>query len=155
MKPVKGGLLSMEPMFMKLWTYHPITFRPNDPNGKIDPRKGMCWGNSSLRYRQALPRLHELLGTDQFLWCWTTRGSRSSKEVCLLLHEWKLEVPLSEILAFCNIPIWDEIVDGKGEAWDRLFVEKTTAVAEDNLAAWVRFPLRECLITCLGRPTGH
>ena len=52
---------------MKLWTYHPLTFRLNDPNGKIDPTKGMCWGNSSLRYGQALPRLHELLGTDQFL----------------------------------------------------------------------------------------
>ena len=53
------------------------------------------------------------------------------------------------------LPIWDEIVDGKGEVWDRLFVEKATAVADEKLAAWVRFPLRECLITCLGQPTGH
>ena len=96
--------------------------------------------------------MHKLLGTDQFLWCWTTRGSRSFKEFCLLLLEWELDVPLSEILAFHSVPIWDEIVGGKSEAWDRLSIEKATAVAEENLAAWVRFPLRDCSIRCLGRP---
>jgi hypothetical protein len=134
---------------MKLWTYHPITFRPDDPNGTIDHTRGMYWGKQ--RYRETLLRLRELLGTDQFLWCWTTRGSRSSMEI--LLHEWELDVPLCEILAFYSVPIWEDIFNDRGEAWDCLLVENAEAVADENLAAWVRFPLRECSIRCVGRPS--
>jgi hypothetical protein len=136
-----------EQNFMKLWTYHPITFRPDDPNVEIDPSKGMCWSMKSLRYREVLPRLHQLLGTDQFLWCWTTKDdfTRTSKEITIMV-EWELDVPLSEIWAFYSVPIWDDIVSGKSEAWETLVVPKEGAVANKDLAAWIRFPLMECLI---------
>lgn len=133
---------------MNLWTYHPITFRPDNPNGTIDHTRGMCRGKE--RYPEVLRRLQDLLGTDQFLWCWTTRGSRSSHGI--LFYEWELDVPLSEILAFYSVPVWEDIFNGRAEEWERLLVENTRAVADENVAAWVRFPLRECSIRCLGHP---
>jgi hypothetical protein len=132
---------------MKLWTYHSILFRLDDPDARIDPTQGPCW--HLPRYREALPRLHKLLRTDQFLWCWTTRGIRASKGFPLV--EWELDVPLSGVLGFHSIPVWNDIIEGKGEAWERLIVESAGANADATVGAWVRFPLKEGSVACLGQ----
>lgn len=129
---------------MKLWTYHPSTFRLDDPNTKIDPTRGMYWKDDSLQYRKVLPRLQQLLGTDQFLWCCTTPGRFMRPTEEFDLAEWELAVPTSEILAFHRVPIWEDIVYGRGSAWDTLvFVGLgDEEAANTDVGAWIRFPLK-------------
>ncbi len=134
---------------MKLWTYHPSTFRLDDPEARIDPTKGLYWNDTTTRYRDVLPRLQVLLGTDQFLWCCTTKGCfiRPSKEIDLV--EWELDVPPSEILAFYSVPVWEDIVHGRSEAWDNLVIKNVQAANKD-VDAFVRFPLKAGTLKCLG-----
>ncbi len=128
---------------MKLWTYHPSTFTVDDPNGKIDSKRGTYWNDESLQYRTALPQLQQLLGTDQFLWCCTTTGCfvRTTEEIDLV--EWELDVPTSEILAFYRVSVWEDIVHGRSAVWANLFIDNLSEVeaANRDVGVWIRFPL--------------
>lgn len=138
---------------MKLWTHHPSNFRIDDVTARIDATKGVYWKNNTLKYREALRRLQERLGTDQFLWCCTVRGLfvRTAEDIDLV--EWELDVPLSEVLGFYSSPAWEEVIQGQEEAWDRLFLDrlsKEAGTASKEVDAWVRFPLKSGTAKCLG-----
>ncbi len=137
---------------MNLWTYHPSTFRLDNPDAKIDSTQGVYWNEDSLQYRKVLPRLQQLLGTDQFLWCCTTPGCfvRTTEEIDLV--EWELVVPNSEIVAFYSVPVWEDIIYGRSSAWDDLVLEGLTEqrAATKDVGAWIRFPLRPDSITRFG-----
>jgi hypothetical protein len=73
-----------------------------------------------------------------------------SEEIDLV--EWELVVPPSEILAFHSVPVWEDIVHGRGEQWQSLLVERTSdeMAARKDVDAWVRFPPKAGTINCLG-----
>lgn len=129
---------------MKLWTYHPSNFRLDDPNVKIDPTKGMYWNDESLQYQKVLPKLQQLLGTDQFLWCCTIPDCFDRMTEDDDLVEWELVVPIAEILSFHSVPVWEDIVHGRGCAWDSLVIGDLTEqeAGKKEVGAWLRFPLK-------------
>ena len=144
---------------MKLWIYHPACFRVDDPNLQLDHTKGRYWNSPDLnlrkRYREILPKLHDLLGTRQCLWCCTVRGLfvRMTEDDDLV--EWELRVPFSQVLAFYSIPLWEDLIYTRTDTWDGLILEQLgEAEAEHkDIGALVQFhQLHPGWITCHGPP---
>ena len=146
---------------MQLWTHHPSDFPVNDPDLVVDYTKGMyaqpsMEGSNGFRYRNVLPKLHTLVGTTQFLWCCTERGryERVTEDVDKDLLEWEINVPLTQILRFHLVSVWEDIVWGRSDDWQDLLIEvgETEPAANDlsDLGALVRVPLEPKSTTCHG-----
>ncbi len=135
---------------MQLWTYHPSDFRINDPNLEVDYKKGKyshpdIQVANGFRYCKVIPKLHEMVGTTQFLWCFTQQDqfARTYEDDDSL--EWELNVPLTQILTFYREKVWEGIIISQNDDWDRLLIavgETEPAGSELNdLGALVRVPL--------------
>src|ERR1700687_2181663 len=99
----------------------------------IDPAKGQYWclQMPGFRYREALSKLQERVGTSQFLWCYTVRGSciRPTEDVDLV--EWELNVSESQILRFFRSHVWEAIVRSDSNGRENLFVVGKPELGED------------------------
>jgi hypothetical protein len=126
---------------MQLWTHHPSTFRLDLPDLKLDPKRGSYWRikDESFRYRELAPRLWEMIGTDQFVWCCTIRDWFMNSEDADLV-EWEINSPPSRVLAFVRSPVWEALVWSKSDSWDGLFLDPPTEGRED-VHALVTVPL--------------
>lgn len=127
---------------MRLWTYHPNGFRIDDEEVVIDPTKGTYWNESlTPRYKEALPRLCEMLGLEKFpLWCFTTPGCWTAVENQPVV-EWELSVPDWQILGFVRAPPWDDILKDKGDHWANVVVQERPVKPDPYVSALVRVPL--------------
>jgi hypothetical protein len=143
---------------MKLWTFHPSTLNLHDAE-RIDHRRGQYWNSDHVvegkslrqRYRLVLPMLQRLLGTDQVLWCDTVKDGQVHNEL-IDQNGWELNVPLSQIAAFYWVMGWEDLLWGRTENWDDLFVEKSAVQPSYEIGALVRFPLERKWVTFLGKP---
>lgn len=88
---------------MKLWTWQTRDFSLH--NGLIDHNKSEYVQNKELYISDANKKLFSLLGTNQVIWCYTRKKQPWRKRV-----EWSLDVPLGDILAFCDDTIWCRII---------------------------------------------
>jgi len=135
---------------MRLWTYQPRGFRIDDPQLIVDPKQGSYWTDECwirARYRQMLPKLIKMVGTDQFLWCCTayyTWFSIPGRPVV----EWELNVPRSQILAFIREPVWDAILKGDDRDLASAVVVERPVQPDANVSALVRVPLLGEWVTC-------
>ena len=146
---------------MQLWTHHPSDFRVNDPDLVVDYTKGMyaqpsMQGINGFRYCNVMPKLHTRVGTTQFLWCCTERGcyERVTEDVDKDLLKWELNVPLTQILHFHRVSVWEDIVWSRSDDWQDLLIEvgETERAANDlsDVGALVRVPLNRKWATCHG-----
>ena len=144
---------------MKLWTHHPSDFLVDDRTLQLDHTKGGYWNSPDpdlrKRYREILPKLHDLIETDQCLWCCTVRGlfERMTEDVDLV--EWELRVPFSQVHRFYSIPLWEDLIYTRTDSWDGLFLEELgEAEAEHkDVGALVQFhAFHPDWITCHGPP---
>lgn len=138
---------------MRLWTHHPEAFQLNDADLRIDPTMGKYWQYqaTNFRYREVLPILIKLIGTDQFIWCCTVRGQFKRTTSKKDLVEWELDVPAPQILAFYRASVWDGIVWNRSPDWDGLFVDISQGVADTEIHALVRIPIRREWAICHGQ----
>lgn len=148
------SVLPHESTTMRLWTHHPSTFQVDDPHERIDRTLGEYWKDSmgpDFRYREVLPRLQNLVGTDQFLWCCTVRGCYPVGETTDSI-EWELNEPFSQILAFYRETVWLDIILGRGDDWDNLLIQGISEeeAADKDIGALVRFPVTGRPIRRLG-----
>jgi hypothetical protein len=125
---------------MQLWTHHPPLFDLTDPNLRLDWTKGYYWNYDQLglRYRQILPTLHGLVGTNQFIWCYTHRACNGQRDRVLV--EWELTFEPAEIIRFIHSRLWDQIVDGKDMELSLVFIDGNPTPGE-GVHALVRVPL--------------
>lgn len=144
---------------MQLWTHHPSNFPVNDPNLKVDYTKGQYAqpdkvGGIALRYREVMPKLHETVETTQFLWCCTQRGCypKAMEEDSM---EWELNVPLTQILRFYRVTVWENILKNQNDDWKRLLIAvcetEPAANYPNDLGALVRVPLKLDWVKCHGQ----
>jgi len=137
---------------MQLWTHHPSAFQLADPRLIVDPTKGQYWNSNEIgpRYREVLRRLQKTVGTDQFLWCCTTRGQfiRPTEETDLV--EWELNIPDPSRMIFFCCSVWEDIVRSKCDDWSRLFVAELPEPNPD-INAVVLLPLQAHLVKCHGQ----
>jgi hypothetical protein len=142
---------------LKLWTYHPQAFQLNDPLQRVDSTKGKFWNSLDPcfreRYRRVLPRMQAIVGTDQFLWCCTSRknGFEEHNHVELNLLAWEIEIRVADTLLLFRSPVWEDIVHGRTEDWDRLVISviNESQVLAGDVGGLVRFPPIEA--KCIGR----
>jgi hypothetical protein len=136
---------------IRLWTHHPSGFKINAVDLAIDSTIGKHWRyqEAGFRYREVLPKLHQLLGTTQFLWCCTVRGQfiRPTEDIDLV--EWELNVPVDQIL-FYDAYIWEDIVRSKSNDWENLFITGKPD-AGDGIHALVLLPLVPTWVKCHGQ----
>ena len=136
---------------VKLWTYHPSTFRIDDPQLSVDYMRGKYWQDDShgFRYREVLPILCELLGTTNFVWCCTARGKMQKMTSDEDLVEWEISLPMSNVLKFYSELVWDKIIWGKSDDWQPLFVSDIKP--SGDLGALVKVPLLPEVAFCHGQ----
>jgi hypothetical protein len=145
----KGAQVFGEAQMMQLWTHHPHGFRLDSAHIVIDPTKGRYWRDNiaGLRYRDVLPKLQQLLGTRQFLWCYTIRTQPQNAD----LVEWELNLPESQILRFVHSWVWETIVWGNPDGWQNLFADGRPDAGKD-IHALVSWPLPPAWVKCHERP---
>lgn len=139
---------------MKLWTFHPSNFRLDDPTPSIIHELGKYWGSQTTpRYAAVLQRLHQLLGNDQILWCYTLKDNHWHFDGVDEI-EWELNVPFSQIEALYDVQLWENILYGRNEDWDNLILDRLTAesAANECVGALVKWPLPPEYVQCLGAP---
>lgn len=85
---------------MKLFTHHPRKFKVDDPKLVIDPTQGDYWKHYPT-YREALPKLQEIVRTSQFLWCEIVPSFVRVADAHDIVR-WEIEIPFSGVLAFIN-----------------------------------------------------
>jgi hypothetical protein len=138
---------------MQLWTYQPLGFCIDDLELIVNPKLGSYWNDECWirpRYREMLPKLIRMLGTDQFLWCCTayyTWFSIPGRPV----EEWELNIPESQILAFIREPIWGGILRGDDRDLASIIVAERPVQPGMNITALVRVPLLTEWVTCRGK----
>jgi hypothetical protein len=127
---------------MQLWTYHPTGFQVDAADLIIDPARGQYWRHDEpgFRYQEVFPKLQKLVGTNQFLWCYTVRGQCIRVTEDMELVEWELNVQESHILRFFRSYVWEAIVRSKGDDWVNLFVSGKPEAGQD-IHALVVVPL--------------
>ena len=144
---------------MQLWTYHPSDFRVDDPDLVVDYTKGKYAEPSSqvngFRYREVATKLHKRVGTTQILWCFVERGRyvRVTEDVDKDVMEWELNVPLTQILAFYRVSVWEDIIWSRNDEWEHLVIAveiEPPASRLSDLGALVRVPLSREWTTCHG-----
>ncbi len=133
---------------MRLWTCQGKDVHVDDPNHVVDYTKGTYWKENIGRYREALPELHKLLKTTQFLWCSTEKQNRASEDVEEDVMQWELKVPLTQIVSGYRVSVWDGPKSKKGifegkDNWDDLLVpvDKIERSDRSDLGVLVRVPL--------------
>lgn len=96
--------------------------------------------------------LFERLGSDQWLWCCTTRARYHRQTEQFDLVEWEINLPIEEVI-LTSSPVWEDIIYGRGDDWDSLILTGLTEseAANDNVVALVRFPVRAECLTCHGQ----
>lgn len=143
---------------MRLWTWQcpdwDITAQPRDAS-----RMQKAWGeHSGPSLAPLYDRLHEELGTDQFLFCFT-RYEHWLEGVRRL---WVLDVPTHSILRYKDSPSWEALLklsrcDGSAvpsaPEWDTLFVDESSALSridsgERNVIPLVAVPISRDCVTC-------
>jgi hypothetical protein len=123
---------------MRLWTHHSSDFLVDAPDLVVDPTQGRYWRGKfpDFRYRDVLPRLQNLVGTTQFLWCYTIREKPQDTD----LVEWELNLSDSQILRFIRSWVWEGIVCSNPTDWGDLFVASKPNPGRD-IHALVLVPL--------------
>jgi hypothetical protein len=142
----------------KLWTFHPPEFDLCHGE-RVDHTRGRYWNSTRTvqgvclkeRYRLVLPMLHQRLGTDQVLWCDTVNDARWHFDEIDEIG-WELDVPGAQVAAFFWVMAWEDILWGKTQNWEDLFVEEVDIQPSHEIGAIVRFPLERQWIRCLGKP---
>jgi hypothetical protein len=136
---------------MQLWTYHPTGFQVDAPDLAIDPKRGQYWWHEAtgFRYREVLPKLQQVVGVRQFLWCYTFRGQCLRVQEAHDVVEWELNVPDSNILGFLRSSVWEDIVWSRSNDWSGLLVAGTPE-ASKNIHALVFVPLPPGTARCHG-----
>jgi len=127
---------------MQLWTHQPTGFQIDSASLVIDPARGQYWSCQIVgsRYRDVLPKLQELVGASQFLWCCTVPGQFVRVTEQMDLVEWELNVPESQILRCIRASVWEAIVRGESDDWENLF-RVGAPVAGIDIHVLVRVPL--------------
>jgi hypothetical protein len=138
---------------MQLWTHHPSDFPLDAADLVINPARGIHWQDErrNFRYRERLHALQLLLGTSQFLWCFTTRGGFTRYEESQDLVEWELDIPRSQIITFFSGPVWEDLIWGRSGDWTKLFIEDSAVRPDRDIQALVRVPLPRGVATCHGQ----
>jgi hypothetical protein len=110
---------------VKLFTHHPRKFKVDDPKLVINPTQGDFWKNYPA-YRQALPKLQEIVGTTQFLWCEIVRSFVRVSEAHDIVR-WEIEIPFNDVLAFIDDACgWKSLfTDTPGVDWSRVIASPT------------------------------
>lgn len=141
---------------LTLWAYHPSDYRLDTPGLIMDHTKGKNWTRkmANFRYREVLLKLQRRLGTDQFLWCCSTRGCFRRTSEGIDLVEWQLDVPSSHVLSFYCEDVWENIVWSRSNEWERLLIEDSPdqIVPCENVGVLLKLPLAPEWITCHGMP---
>jgi hypothetical protein len=144
---------------MQLWTHHPSSFRVDNPQLEVDYTKGQYAqpdraGEIAFQYRKVMPRLHQIVGTTQFLWCCTKRG-RYPKAMEEDSTEWELNVPLTQVLSFYRVGVWEDILYNRSDDWTHLLIAvgETEPAANDldDLGGLIRVPLEPKWAYCHGQ----
>lgn len=136
---------------MQLWTYHPTTFRLDDPGITcIDPTCSVYWHDPALRYREALQALRDTLGLDAFpLWCHTARRDQANLQDRPL--EWELAVPIPDILAFIHETAWDAVLRRTASLDLAGVIVEPPTTPDPFVSALVHFPVAShFLVRCHG-----
>ncbi|HYH66001.1 MAG TPA: hypothetical protein VD866_14990 [Urbifossiella sp.] len=137
---------------MQLWTHHSGSFRPDRLDLRVEPEKGFNWLYQApgFRYREVAPKLWDLVGTNQLLWCCTLRGVFSRGEEDVGLVEWEIAAPPARVLAFIRTGVWDDLVMSRGDRWDELFVRDAPRQGDPGIRALVAVPLPAGCAVCHG-----
>ena len=86
---------------MELWSYHSPEF--SLLQGRVDPTKSKF----AQDYPDAYQKLCECLGTDQIVWCCTSRDDWPQKTgYC----EWALDVPNGDFFRIVDYMVWNGIL---------------------------------------------
>ncbi len=91
---------------MKVWTWHKPDF--SLLNGHVDPKRSE-YVQSVTGVAEAYRHLAALIGTSQFVWCYTIPGQRIQLP-CHTEVEWTLDVPSDSILGFVDDIVWNRIL---------------------------------------------
>jgi hypothetical protein len=138
---------------MPYWTAHPTGLMIDAPDFEPDPTKGHYWKmeDEGFRYRECLPKLWDIIGTRNFVWCFLELGRNERlTETDEPYDEWELNVPRSEVLAFVRGTLWHDIIWSRSDEWDTLLIYDELPPREENIQALVSVPLPTGSATCLG-----
>ena len=141
---------------MRLWTHHSSSFKLDDPDIRVDSTRGSHWRKkrgANFRYKQVLPMLQALVGSDQLLWCYTKRGQNLPTSEPSDSVEWEINLPLVDMRLF-SVPVWEDLVWSKGDDWDSLLLKnlgEKEAADDKNINALVCLPLPPDCLTCHGQ----
>src|SRR5713101_762581 len=137
---------------MQFWTHHPTGFQVDAVGLVIDSTKGQYWHCTRPRFRycEVLPKLHKVVGTDQFLWCNTIRGQYKRWTEGMDLAEWELNVPESQVIAFIRQSVWEDIVWSKNDDWEKIIIEGKPG-ADADLLGLVLVPVLPKWAKCHGQ----
>jgi len=91
-----------------LWSFH----KPGHSllDGRVDYRLSAYCDDAGIM--AAYSQLHRRLGTDQIIWCYTRKDE--FRETGIPMVEWAFEVPVSDVLAFCDSTVWTRIIAKAG-----------------------------------------
>jgi hypothetical protein len=138
---------------MQLWTHHPSTFRLDLPDAKVYPERGDHWQMEAkgFRYPQIARKLWQVIGTNQFLWCCTSRGGFVRTTEAIDLVEWEIAAPPSTILAFINAYRWEDLVWSRSDDWNGLILQRAPSRGDRAIHALVAVPLPPGAANCRGQ----
>ena len=128
----------------QFWTYHPDAFRVDNPTLKLDHTQGTYWDvkyGGMPTYRQARPKLVQLLGVNDFLWCCPIRGLLERYTLAHDLVEWEINVPASQIVSWLDNLQWEKFVRDPSMATTGLLISQPTTPSKDHVA-FVAIPLK-------------
>ena len=142
---------------MQLWTHHPEAFKVDADDLRIDHTCGTFWNLEcpGFRYRAILPKLFDLVGSNQFLWCCTRRGKFARTSEAHDLVEWELHVPESAMIAVFRVSVWEDLIWSLSDDWSNLILTERPTVAADDINALVSVPLpKDSATRWLMKPLG-
>lgn len=92
---------------MRLWTCHTPEFSLTE--GRVNYKLSPYYRDPDVpNFDIAMPRLWEILGTDQLVWCCVKRDQHSQTSTPRV--KWEVEVPECGILRFVDDHVWNRIL---------------------------------------------
>ncbi len=122
---------------MKLWSWQERSFDPT--RDRVDLTRSPYHNDDIIPYiQEGYATLRELIGSDQILWCYSSRNEYEVHGVRIDRVEWELTLAQSDTLGFVDYVRWNRLIHGKPyyppdllNAWDR---EAALAYAQDRAA---------------------
>lgn len=122
---------------MKLWSWQNRRFDPT--RDRVDLTRSPDFNDKTIPHIQSgYAIIRERIGSDQILWCFSSRNEYNVPGAKSDRVEWELEVAQSDILGFVDYVRWNRLINGKPyyppdllNAWDR---EAAMAYREDRAA---------------------